>query len=248
MSDLMNLRETKSVHLVARSPLEMAQAQGDLKAWLVAKVASVDLEVAELKASTEQAIQNNWSSKTLASQLSKARANHVYYSKMLQAVNAGFCIIPNFPIDVFAIRVTRSKPSAHAASTEWVNSDPSRMIADEIPDIRPAGEGRYESPSQTVRRWSDPPRKKDQGKDVITRWAKPVDFGDISFPMIAAHAVVMDSTQQAMALQLFDAIGVCPPSLPKGDPMIIGQIRLSKSRGGKMASFIIAWHLDLRTL
>jgi hypothetical protein len=32
------------------------------------------------------------------------------------------------------------------------------------------------------------------------------------------------------------------------DPMIIGQIRLSKSRGSKMASFIIAWHLDVRTL
>lgn len=240
--------ETKSVHLVARSPQEMAAAQEDLSAWLTAKVAAINQEVAELKAATETAVQNDWEHKTLAGQLSKARAQHVYYVKMLQAVKAGYCIIPNFPIDVFAIRVTREKPSAHAASTEWANSDPGRMIADESPDIRPAGVGRYESPSQTVRRWSEPPRKNEQGKEIITRWAKPIDFGDISFPLIAAHSVVMDSTQQAMALQLFDAIGVCPPSLPKGDPMIIGQIRLSKGRNPRMASFIIAWHLDLRTL
>jgi hypothetical protein len=240
--------ETKSVHLVARSPQEMAAAQEDLGAWLTAKVAAIDQEVSELKAATEAAIHNGWQYQTLAGQLSKARQQHVYYAKMLQAVKAGYCIIPNFPIDVFAIRVTREKPSARAASTNWANSDPGRMIADETPDIRPAGEGRYESPSQTVKRWSAPPTKDAQGKEIVTRWAKPVNFGDISFPLIAAQSVVMNSTQQAMALQLFDAIGICPESRPKGDPMIIGQIRLSKARGAKMASFIIAWHLDVRTL
>jgi hypothetical protein len=240
--------ETKSVHLVARSPQEMAAAQEDLGAWLTAKVAAIDQEVSELKAATEAAIQNGWQHQTLAGQLSKARQQHVYYAKMLQAVKAGYCIIPNFPIDVFAIRVTRQKPSAHAASTKYSYQDPGRMIADEQPQLLPAGQGRYVSPQQTVKRWNDAPIKDEKGNETIERWAKPVNFGDISFPLIAAQSVVMNSTQQAMALQLFDAIGICPESRPKGDPMIIGQIRLSKSRGSKMASFIIAWHLDVRTL
>lgn len=240
--------ETKSVHLVARSPQEMAAAQEDLGAWLTAKVAAIDQEVSELKAATETAIQNKWQHQTLASQLSKARVQHVYYAKMLQAVKAGYCIIPNFPIDVFAIRVTREKPSAHAVSTAHSWGDPGRMVADEQPQILAVGEGRYVSPQQTMKRWNSAPIKDDKGNVTIERWAKPINFGDISFPLIAAQSVVMNATQQAMALQLFDAIGICPASRPKGDPMIIGQIMDSKARGAKTASFIIAWHLDLRTL
>lgn len=240
--------ETKSVHLVARSPQEMAAAQEDLGAWLTAKVASVDQEVAELKAATETAMQNGWQHEALAKQLSKARQQHVYYMKLLQAVKSGYCIIPNFPIDVFAIRVTRSKPSALAASTKHSWGDPANLIADEQPQILPVGEGRYVSPSQTVKRWNDPPQKDEKGNETIKRFAKPIDFADITFPLIAAQAEVMNATSQAMALQLFDAIGICPQSQPKGDPMIIGQIFLSRNRLNRTASFIIAWHLDLRTL
>lgn len=241
--------EIKSVHLVARSPQEMAAAQDDLSAWLTAKVALVDSEVTELKAATEIAIQKQWQYKTLASQLSKARVQHVYYTKLLQAVNAGYCIIPNFPIDVFAVRVSREKPKHVVVSAD--HRDPSRDIPDEKPQIMLAGEGRYVNPDQAVTRWQDPPRKNEQGFEAIKRWAATAEFKDIAFPLIAAQSRVMNATENAMALKLFDAIGICPESRPKGDPMIIGQIWLARTNGWgtpKMASFILAWHLDLRTL
>lgn len=85
--------ETRSVHLVARSPQEMAAAQEELSAWLKAKVAAVFDEVSELKDATEVAIQNKWQHVTLANQLAKARQRHVYYVKLFQAVKAGYSLV-----------------------------------------------------------------------------------------------------------------------------------------------------------
>ena len=246
-----NLVETKSVHLVATSPLEMAQAQGDLSAWLIAKLAEVDSEVKELKSATEVAIQNKWESKTLAAQLVRARQRHIFYTKTLQAVNAGYCIIPNFPIDIFAVRVTRDKPRHQVESTSLsYSSDPASRLKDEAPDIRAAGIGSYVSPSQLLERWEDPSKKDEKGNETGRKFAKPIAFGDIEFPIIAAQATVMDATSKAMALKLFDRIGICPQGRPLCDPLIIGQILLQKRgyQDHRTVSFIIAWHLDLRTL
>jgi hypothetical protein len=70
----------------------------------------------------------------------------------------------------------------------------------------------------------------------------------VEFPIAAAQAEVMTATQEAMALKVFDAIGICPPQR-KGDPLIIGQIMMPGTRWSrKTVSFLIAWHLDLRTL
>jgi hypothetical protein len=47
---------------------------------------------------------------------------------------------------------------------------------------------------------------------------------------------------------VFDTIGICPPQR-KGDPLIIGQIMMPGPRWNReTVSFLIAWHLDLRTL
>jgi hypothetical protein len=249
--ELATINPTETVHLVARTPQEMAMAQSELSSWLTSKVASVDQEAKELKAATEQAIQNNWKHEALAGQLAKARKQHLYYSKLLQAVNAGYCLIPNFPIDVFAVRVKRDKPLEVIASTKFSHYDPARDLADEKPQVLPPGEGRYVNPVQTVKRWSGRPAKDEKGNEVIERFAKTSGFAEIEFPIIAAQAVVMDATANAMALNLFDAIGICPQSRPKGDPLIIGQIWQARTNGWgapKMASFILAWHLDVRTL
>lgn len=75
------------------------------------------------------------------------------------------------------------------------------------------------------------------------------------------HAVarpeIMTATAEAMALRLFDQIGICDQNAGqhrrrgKGDPLIIGQILMKASKYGditKPVNFLIAWHLDLRTL
>ena len=125
-----------TVHLVARNPVEMQAAQTDLANWLKAKLTEIEHEVVELNAALNEARQNNWSISALTRQRNKVVGQETYYFKMLKAVEAGYTIIPEFPIDVFAIRVTRSVVRAPAVRERdrWGNPD----VEDERPDIAPA--------------------------------------------------------------------------------------------------------------
>jgi hypothetical protein len=237
------------VHLVATSPAQMASAQDSLVRWFRLKVTAVDAEVEELSAAVAEAEKNGWNKKTLQSQRSGAIVRRTFYEKCLLASDAGFCLIPNIPIDVFAIRVKRELPTADDYSTTSSWGDPGTSVQGEVPDIVPAGEGRYESPVQTMRRWQTrEPNDKGEADKVTRRHAEPVGFADIAFPIIAARPLVMAETQRAMAMGIFDQVGVCGDV--KGDPLIIGQIVdcLRYGRPRKSISFLIAWNVDLRTL
>lgn len=242
MADQITTTEPETVHLVARDREGMIAAQADLTNWLKHKIESLNAEAKELRDAVAVAKQNNWKSGTLEGQLTKALKHHRFYTKTLLAVEAGLTIIPNFPIDVFAIRVTKEKPTPQYAEGTW--SHPS--VPDDKAQILPAGYGRYESPSQMVRHGSY--KENEGGKEITKYFTQTTDFAEIAFPIIAARPEVMSATAQAMALQVFDQIGICPQS-SKGDPMIIGQIMTGNSTWrDKRVSFLIAWYLDLRTL
>jgi hypothetical protein len=242
-----------TVHLVARNPLEMQAAQIDLAVWLRNKLRQIAGEITELSAALDEAVRNGWRSGPLQYQLNKADQEDRYYQKMLLAVEAGYTIVPEFPIDVFAIRVKRKHVTRDMAETSMSYHNPANDIADQRSDLPPAGEGRYESPVAKMRGGS---RKEDDGKggQNLIRFAFTDDWGDIAFPLRAARPVVMNATAQAMALKVFDQIGICQPVhnagvVRKGDPLIIGQV-LSHRRNysQKCTSFIIAWHLNLEDL
>src|SRR5207237_810264 len=102
--------EQPSIHLVARNPQEMANAQADLRRWLSAKVTETKNELADVRHAHEVAKQNNWSASVLGRQVERAQDRLTFYTKVLEAVEAGYTIIPNFPIDLFAVRIERAKP------------------------------------------------------------------------------------------------------------------------------------------
>lgn len=240
------------VHLVARNPLEMQSAQADLAQWLRQKLASVEHEIVELNAAVHEARTNGWATAALIRQRNKSVGQEAFYFKLLTAVDAGYTIIPEFPIDVFAIRVTRSGVRASAASSEYGYGYPT--IDNERPDVAAVGEGEYKNPVQMVR-YRDVKLTKSDGTEGVTKWTRPVDFQDeIVFPLMAARPVVMNATAEAMALKVFDQIGICLPTRDagvtrRGDPLIIGQI-LGRREGysQKCISFIIAWYLNLNDL
>lgn len=250
-------RPTSEVHLVARNPEEMKAAQSDLLEWLKGKLTEIEIEVRELNAGLEEARRNNWKTDALTRARNRAVSLETFYFKMLIAVEAGYTVIPEFPIDVFAIRVTRGgvrvRQRESTSSWGWPNID------DERSDRAPAGAGRYENPAQTVRNWEYKTKDK-EGKEVTHRVTTPTDFqSEIIFPMIAARPVVMNATAEAMALKVFDQIGVCRPvqqsatgralsGWGQGDPLIIGQILHQRASGLRAISFIIAWHLNLNEL
>lgn len=239
MSEALAIAEPM-VHLVARNPVEMQEARTGLIGWLTAKVASVSAEMQDYQESLEQAVKNKWSAKGLKKAISSAFYRREFYSKTLEAVEAGFTIVPEFPIDVFAIRVDRGSPEGPIRTSSW-----NKASADaETCDILPAGAGGYVSPTPKTLHWKET-RLDNQGKEIKINLVQPTALQAVEFPIRSARAEVMSATAEAMALKVFDEIGICPQTR-KADPLIIGRILLPDSL--KTVNFLIAWHLNLNEL
>ncbi len=241
----------ESFHLVARNPTEMQTSQANLATWFRGKIELVALEASELSEALAVAKRNKWSTKTLASQTSRAMQRKMFYEKCLAAIDAGFTIIPNIPVDIFAIRVKRDKPLPNMQETRRENpsSWDTPTVPDQKPQILSVGDGNYQSPDQLmVRRGKT--EDVDNGKKVIVQTVWATEFREIEFPVIAAAPSVMSATQAAMAMRIFDEVGVSPQNQRKGDPLIIGHVLgpTNGYLGRKTLSFLIAWHLDVRTL
>jgi hypothetical protein len=241
--------EPGPIHLVARNPLEMSEAQSDLGTFFERKIASIAAEVEELSGAIGEAVENGWKIATLDGQHRRALQRKLFYEKCLIATRAGFTVIPDIPIDVFAIRTSRTLPRRNERSSEAYSYTPNARVPDEQPQILSPGEGEYQSPNQLVKdvRGS---YKNDKGKEIFFHKQWATEFDSIEFPVIAAVPYVMNATQAAMNFRVFDQIGISPQgSVRAADPLIIGQILGNKSGyQQKKVSFLIAWHLDLRTL
>lgn len=233
------------VHLVARNPVEMQNAQADLTVWLKNKIVEIEIEINDLDAALNEAVSAGWGLDALKRQLNKTTRNQEFYRKLLAAVEAGYTIIPDIPVEVFAIRVERATPRG-----DQVGSDHSPRYAipnDEKPDSLSVGQGEYVSPVPEVWRHETTMKRKDES--TYTRYlASPSEFRDVVFPLRAARVEVMSATKDAMAHRIFDQVAICPAKR-KADPLIIGQI-LGPYNGysQKCISFIIAWHLNLNEL
>ena len=242
--------QPEAVHLVARDAQQMAASTAQLTQWLNRKIADESANLAALGAAALHAKSQGWQHSTLDNQVLRSRKRVGFYTKVLAAVQAGYTIVPNFPIDLFAIRVTRMGVRARPGKggSHW---SAERDLDDENCDVAKLGDGRYESPSQVVRRSSST----NEEKKETTFFAIADDFADIEFPITAALPEIMKATTEAMALKVFDEIGICPQRRAnKGDPLIIGRIIDNSTQKGwardwpKAVSFLIAWHIDLRTL
>lgn len=133
-------------HLVARSPAEMEAARGDMKVWLEQKLTTIERDIVEANAALNEARRNNWNTATFTSARNRLVDDETYYNKILAAVEAGHTIIPEFPIEVFAVR--RNEPDKDRqvrfhGSVEARNTFLGQPVS---PDCAPAGTGKYRNP------------------------------------------------------------------------------------------------------
>lgn len=229
-----------SVHLVARNPVEMQNAQADLAVWLKNKIVEIEIEINDLGAALNEAAAAGWNMEPLKRQLNKTVRQQEFYRKLLAAVEAGYTIIPDIPVEVFAIRVERAAPRGDTVSSDY--SPRYAIPADEKPDKLPVGAGDYVSPVPDAWRHSETMKRKDE-TTYLRHFANPSGFRDVVFPLRAARVEVMSATKDAMAHKIFDQVAICPAKR-KADPLIIGQVVGPKAT----ISFIIAWHLNLNEL
>lgn len=221
--------EVEDRELTALLPHEMVTAQHDLIEWCDKKIAFVQSECKELYDAYERAKKMKWKDKPLYNLHRSALQRLNYYQKVKGALEAGYYIVPNFPIQMFAIR-TKSKLEDSHVYHYWSDH---QQDAQQLP----ANEGEYKNPFPVIGRSTREVDGKTLREDMIEGW------DEFEFPLTMAKPITMDATSRAMALKIFDQLGVLPPTR-KEDPVIIGQIKLKKGYTTKLVSFMIAWHLN----
>jgi len=231
----------------ATTPLEMSQAQDSLIAWCGQKIEAMKREATELAENLAIAIKNKWKTDILRRHSALAAKRVTFYEKIKAALEAGYCIVPNFPITLFAIRTDREKPLKKV----WYGTYPSGGNFAQEPNLLPAGEGEYKDPTPFVQTASED-IKLDSGKVSTSyqKWATRFD-DEITFPIQMAKPAIMEATSRAMQLKVFDQLGILLPQATKADPLIVGEILDPRPVGWgrrKRICFIIAWHLNVRDL
>lgn len=249
---------SENLHLVARTPDEMRIAQGQLAQWFENKKTILMRDAVELEESRDIAKRNGWKTEaTLAKHARLARRRIEFYDKCQQAVASGYAIVPNFDVDLFAIRTARSSPRPNESTSRW-NTE-----AEQGSEGPPAGVGELVAAkplAEAVRRqpqtnYKGEPIKDDQGKVKTQPVFRATEFDEeIDFPIAVARPEIMTATQAAMALEIFDEFGVqagaTQQSRMRGDPLVVGRIidPRSTTYNRKWVTFLIAWYVNTADL
>lgn len=233
--------------LVALSPHDLPAQQTQLLTWVRAKIAELARDRSDLTDNIRVAKNNAWAFQSLDRAAKKLDGRITYYQKILAAVEAGYLIVPNFEVEVMAVRVHRAhRSTSHAYRTVKMEKA--------LPSLAPAGEGIYVDDANEIQDQSyETPDPQHPGQMKMYGLFRSVGYGEtIDFPVALVKPIVLEATALAMSRKIFDRIGVVTGK--KEDPVVVGQIIDPRSyavwahRPNKMITFFIAWWLDVRTL
>lgn len=230
------IAKVDDIQLTAKTPSEMLTAQAHLVEWCDKKIDSVRAEVKELEEATLHAKTHKWKFSTLERHWKLAIKRQRFYEKMKSALLAGYYIVPNFPVQMFAIRTDRRKPIKAFSTRSWDNHEQKLGALTQ-------GEGDYKSPFPVIYQQTN---QLSEGKSETQYY--PEMWNDVEFPMSMAKPEIMEAVSDAMALKIFDRFGIFPGT-KKEDPVILGQIIQKTSLyREKVVSFMIAWHINTNVL
>jgi hypothetical protein len=225
--------------VIARNSSEMIAAQAQLLAWANAKIEVERASLADAEAQLALAKSMKHRTGAYTNQVTLAKDSVNFYEKLKMAIEAGYTIVPNFPVQTIAIRTQRTEPRNAEYSTRHFTS---------LPEIKaerlPAGEGHYVDPIPSSGRRTDSTGEGENTKKTTVIF--PTRFRDVAFPANLARVEVLQHLDRAMQAKIFDSIGILP-AVPKKkvDPMIIGQIHHKVSTTvTRVTSFMIAWWVD----
>lgn len=228
--------------LVALSPQEVPAAQQQLKAWCEQKIASLVEQAKELCESIAIAEKQRWQRSTLKKHLKLNEDEQTYYRKILAAVEEGYLIVPNFDVEIMAVRVSEGAVPPESRA-RWRPTGLQR--AD--PELLPVGEGEYVNPAPVAVRRSVPEPNEQNPKNRESYYFNTDEFRDMQFPVVGVKPIILDATALALSRKVFDSIGVVTGR--KQDPVVIGTIYNPRDRyRNKRVSFFIAWWFSTDSL
>lgn len=246
------IQKGDNLEVTAQTPDEMKSSNIALIKWCDNKIRSLRVDLIELEASWKAAEQRKWKFTVLKRHAELCKRRIIFYGKVRSALKAGFYIVPNFPVTVFAIRTNKKRPLRLLTTTE-TNFNPSPDKDQQTTSLE-QGIGIYVSPL---------PKVLVQNVGIVTKtdgrtfkkwntWAE--DWNDVEFPVCMAKPQIMEAVGRSMEIKLFDDFGVLSnASIGRrgcGDPIIVGRLcdPRSTTYNKRFISFIIAWFLDTGTL
>lgn len=223
----------------ANNPADMVGAQKSMILWCARKIQAAKAEREECQRNLDAAKANKWSPAAWTRQVKLQDEKADFYRKVKMALEAGYYIVPPFPIDLFAIRTNQATPRGKWQTYKWREQHEKKAL------VLPAGEGRYVSPDPILSHMQSQ-EKNHKGELVPKDYWRASEFKDADFPFKLAKAEIMNATRAAMALKVFDQMGALPTHRAP-DPIICGQI-LMPHRNGQAVTFFVSWWLDTKTL
>lgn len=236
---VVTLLPDSNVLVIAEQPGEMQAAQDALIAWAGNKVAQVKADLADAELALDSATACGVKLHGVRKLVKSAKDSLAYYEKVKAALEDGYCIVPDFPVEVVAIRTNAFSPRGTRESSWGVPAI--TQHAQKLPE----GEGEYVSPTPTAYHASDRDvtNYKGEKSGTVKVW-RADEFCDVELPIKFMKPRVLQATQAALASKIFDEIGILP-ARPKKDPLIVGRIIDPK---GRPLSFLISWFVDSRDL
>lgn len=241
----------QDIEVIAETPQEMRDSNQLLIQWCEQKITAMRTDFIELDAAYKTAVARKWKSSVLKRHAAMAKKRVEYYHKIQQALVAGFFVVPNFPVHVFAIRTTKEEPLRLMTTVKQSYRPYPRK--DQQTSALDQGEGEYVSPFPSVETDNE---NVDDGRGGTTlewtTWAE--HWQQVDFPLCMARPRIMEAVGRAMEMKLFDDLGVLSASPDRrrgcGDPIIVARILDPRSQtySKRFISFIIAWSLDTSTL
>jgi hypothetical protein len=214
----------------------MAEAQEGLIAWMGQKVAVLKTELADAEENLATTKRMKTRTQGWVTVVRRARNRVTYYEKALAALNEGYCIIPDFPVQLIAVKTKKKSPPR-----QWCTG---HMVPDVTSEALPEGDGTYVSPDPTV----DVRKVKVEGCNYLNTETRAADFRKVDFPIKVVKPQILKGLEAVLKRKLFDEIGILP-ARRKGDPVLVGCIKRKEGTyDERVMTFLIAWWIDTRDL
>jgi hypothetical protein len=234
--------------IFAKNSVEMAKAQEQTIRGMEAKLALEETRKKDLETNLELAKKNKWRTETLKRHVGYAQNKVEFYEKILEALRAGYQIVPDMDVEVFAIRTSKKKPRENRESGAK-NSWGGPSVSDQKTDYSPTGEGEYVSPNRGTIQEEPWEGKDGEGKPraMLTRYW--TEFDSPEFPFQLVKPAILEMTGDAMKRKIFDEMGILPKSRG-ADPIVVGKICMKPQSQyqRKSVSFMVAWFVDLEDI
>lgn len=235
------LQPSTGYQLVATDDAQLRTAHAQMIGWARVQVASVEAEKLAEEEALAVAKERKWSTAAFSRRIATMDKRIIFYRKIEAALLAGYVIVPNFEMTVFAIRTKARSPRGGEISSTWRGTD-FVQNAQRLPE----GEGEYRNPRPQVWQREEQREKPDGKKEAVKVFWPADEFKDIEFPIALAKPALMTETAKAMARKVFDEVGVAVDRSNwsrRGDPIVLGRI-VNPRKGASSLTFFIGWYFD----